>query len=56
MRQMATATIFGFANHPALLAEFIFYKKWPQKEKYPNNTRLPGSRLPDNDWIVSPQS
>ena len=32
---------FGFASHLTLIAYFISYKKWVQREKCPNNTRLP---------------
>ena len=31
----------GIANHYALIACFVTNEKWVQKEKYPNNTRLP---------------
>ena len=31
---------FGFSNHLALIAYFISYEKWMQREKCPNNTCL----------------
>ena len=34
---------YGIANHLALFECFISYEKWVQREKYPNNTRLPYS-------------
>ena len=34
---------YGIANHLTLIACFISYEKWVQREKYPNNTRLPQS-------------
>ena len=36
---------FGFANHLALSACFLSYGKWLQREKLPNNTRLPYDNL-----------
>ena len=36
---------FGFASHLGLIACFITYEKWVQREKYPNNTRLPYIQL-----------
>ena len=44
LRKMSTG-MKVFANHIALIACFISYKKWAQRGKYLNNTRLPYTRF-----------
>jgi hypothetical protein len=45
---------FGIANHLAMIACFISYKKWVQWEKCPSNARLPYIGLQTDTNLTTP--